>query len=154
MKGDIIAFEGRTLVSKLIRWATKTKVTHVGIMVSEESLMETSFFGVRLRRLKENEPKYYILRYENLTDRQKMKISKFVLDKVKTGYDFKLFFGIGLNIIFDMQTKWNNKNKYICVELILSAYESIGIKLLKNYHENHVIPEDLMDSPYLSIIEK
>jgi len=153
MKADIIAFEGRTLVSKLIKLITKKKVTHIAIMVGDYVLMETSFFGVRLRKLKENEAKYYILRNNNITSEERRKITSFVLHKVKIKYDFKLLIGIGINIIFGINTKWDNKEKYICIELILDAYKSIGIDLLPELCNNHIIPNDILYSKELNIVD-
>ncbi len=152
MKADIIAFKGNTFVSKIIRLVTKKDITHIAIMVGESVLMETAFFGVRLRRLKENESEYYLLRHEGLSNEQKKDIACFVMHKVKTKYDFKLFFGIGFNKLFNINTKWNNTNRYICLELILEAYKSVGIDLLPDHCSNNMIPNDILDSTLLTKI--
>lgn len=153
MKADIIAFSGNKIISRLIRWVTKSDINHVAIMVGDNVLMETAWNGVRLRRLKESEKNYKILRYEGLTYGQKKGISCFVLNSVKTKYDYKLFFGIGLNLLFGLDTKWNNKNRYICAQLILKAYKSVGINLVPGYSEHNIIPDDIIKADRLKVVK-
>ncbi len=152
MKADIILFEGRSFVSKLIRLVSNTKVTHAAIMVGDKVLMESWWNGVRLRRLKEKESDYYLLRHSSLTYEEKKKIASFVINSVKTRYDYKLFLGIGLNKIFGINTKWDNKDKYICTELVVKAYRSIGIELIPE--DKELLPEKLLGSKHLEVIYK
>lgn len=112
--------------------------------------MESWWNGVRPRRLKEKESNYYILRSSNLSYEEKKKIATFVMNSVKTKYDYKLFLGIGLNKIFGLNTKWDNKDKYICTELVVKAYRATGIELMPEGKE--MLPEKLLDSKHLEII--
>jgi uncharacterized protein YycO len=118
-------------------------------MVGEYVLMESVFSGVRLRRLTCKEPHFHILRNEDLTKSQKRDIVSFVLHKVNVKYDLLLFIGIGLNRLFHLNTQWNNKSRYICVEMIVEAYKSVGIDLLPDICYHNMIPDDLMYSTKL-----
>lgn len=153
MKADIIAFKSYTLLSRLIRWVTRKDVTHVAILVGDHLIMETSLFGVRLRPLRDREYSYCILRCPTLTEEQQIDITDFVMQSVGKGYDFKLLIGIGINLVFGKQLSWNNKDRYICIELILKAYESVGIDLLPNINTDIMTPEDLLTSEFLEIID-
>jgi uncharacterized protein YycO len=152
MKADIIAFKSYSLLSRMIRWVTGKDITHIAILVDTDLLMETSLFGVRLRKLRETEYEYLQLRYEALTEEQRIDIVDFVLGSVGVGYDFKLLFGIGLNILFGWDLSWDNRDKYICIELILKAYASVGVELLKDINTNHIVPEDILLSEDLTIV--
>lgn len=121
-------------------------------MVGDKVLMESWWNGVRLRRLKEKESNYYLLRNADLSYEQKKEISAFVMNSVKMKYDYKLFFGIGLNKLFGLNTKWDNKDKYICTELVVKAYKSIGIDLIDKNKE--MLPEKLLTSKHLEVIYK
>jgi hypothetical protein len=118
-------------------------------MVGDYVLMESVFSGVRLRRLSTKEPHFHILRNEELFRSQRRDIVSFVLHKVNVKYDLLLFIGIGLNRLFHLNTKWNNKSRYICVEMIVEAYKSVGIDLLPGISYNNMIPDDLMYSTKL-----
>jgi hypothetical protein len=81
-------------------------------------------------------------------------ILNFVYNSISKGYDWKMFFGIGIHRILKLKNNWDNKNKYICSELVYSAYKYAGIKLLSDVNEKDISPADLVNSKLLRKLER
>lgn len=149
MRADILACYDNTWIDWLIRKVTGKKITHVAVQITDTLCMETGWFGVKLSKI--DGKKFYRLRYNELTKKQQRQIVKFVMESVDKKYDYKLFIGIGINKIFGLNTNWDNPLKYICAELVVKAYRSVGIELLPYIPDNCIIPSDFMDSTRLVI---
>jgi len=150
MKADIMACYGNSFLDKLIQIITNSKVSHIAIKVDEEHMIESVGSGVRLSLV--SSKTYYNLRCLELTEEQRDLIIDFVNNKLGTKFDFKLMLGIGLNRVFGWNTIWDNKDKYICIELIIQAYKSIGIELVDWELTEKIVPGDLLKSSKLSLI--
>lgn len=148
MKADIIACYPKNIIGKLISFISKCEISHVAIMIDDEHIIESDWFGVRVRKLKNFKSKYLILRCEELTEIQKDKIIKFVTNSINTEYDYKLLIGLGLKKFFNINIKlFNQTDKYICTELIIETFKSVGIRL-----SNSLYPESILKSNKLKIV--
>jgi hypothetical protein len=47
--------------------------------------------------------------------------------------------------MFGLNTNWDNKNKYICNELVVEAYKSLGINILSWIEDQNIVPGDLLN---------
>jgi uncharacterized protein YycO len=147
MRCDIILTYNKSWISSLIRWAVGSKYTHVAIAINETIIAESWWNGVRFTKLDTKKNKFTRLRCPELTEHQKTNIIAFIYDKIDFEYDYKLLIGIGLNRIFGFKTKWDDPKKYICVELIIEAYRSVGIDLLE--YNKDIAPHELLYSKHL-----
>lgn len=152
MKADILACWSNTWVDRLIRTVVGEDITHIAIKVSDTMIMESTWLGTQLSPIAIRGGNYYVLRCPELTEKQREKIVEFVLESVNKKYDFKLFIGIGLNRLFGLRTNWDNPTKYICVELILEAYKSVGIDLLELIPDQEIVPSDFLKSDKLYFV--
>lgn len=149
MKADILCCWGNSWLDKIIQWALRTKITHIVVKIDEDFVMESSWFGVKLSRVGRLGNSYIQLRQPDITDEQKDKVVYFIKSSVDTPYDYKQFFGIGINRLFGIKLDYEDAQKYICVELALEAYRSIGIELLPDIADEDIIPSDLLLSKEL-----
>ena len=153
MKADIIACYPKSIIGKLISYITNYEISHVAIMINNNLIAESDWFGVRVRKIEDMKRDYKILRYDGLTDFQKDKIIYFILNRVNMKYDYKLLLGLGLKKVLKIDIKkWNNKDKYICTELIYIAYKSVGINLSDDTYK--LYPENILKNKKLKEVHK
>lgn len=154
MKADILACWSNGIVSKLISTVTKNKVSHIAIKINDKLIMESRFIGTKLSLLENCKCNYIVLRCPYLNEKQRNAIIKFVMESVDKKYDFRLFTGIGINRIFGVKTNWDNPKKYICVELIIEAFRSVGIELLESIPDQEIVPSDFLNSDKLIVVSE
>jgi hypothetical protein len=117
--------------------------------------MESSWFGVKLLKIDPYLGKSKVLRCETLTEGQRRLIIKYILNRVGTPYDYKLFIGLALNTVlkklhvYRVKTHWDSPSKDICIELVIDAYRSIGIELLPDIKDEDIVPCDVLKSSKL-----
>jgi uncharacterized protein YycO len=154
MIGDIIAYRGDDWIGRFIRFILNVDVSHVSIMVADDLMVESLSRGVKLSKYSTRNTKSYILRCPKLTDEQRVKLIYDVMNSIAVKYDYKLFFGILINRVFGLKVNWDDKSKYICVELIVELYRQLGINLLPREPDQEIVPSDLLNSPELVIVDK
>jgi uncharacterized protein YycO len=145
MRGDILACYGNDFLSRAIEQVTGSPISHIAVKISDNFIMETGWSGVKLSKISRLSNKYIILRDENFTEGQREQFVSFVINAVNIKFDYKLFFGIALNKMFGLNTNWDNKNKYICNELVVEAYKSLGINILSWIEDQNIVPGDLLN---------
>ncbi len=153
-KGDILACWDNSLISKIICWITKSKVSHIVIMYDNALAVESWWNGVRIIKLSNLKKRcnFYGLTYLKLTKEESNSIIKYLQNSYESKYDFIQTITIGLHKLFGFKIRNNNK-KYICSELIWEAYNSVGIEIAPQVNEkDDVVPGDLLSSPRLNII--
>lgn len=152
MVGDIILCYGTGWISKLIKFATKSKISHVGVMISEDLMAESYWWGVRLTRLDNKKYDYIILRCDDVTYFKSEKLIDFMFKHIDAEYDYRLFFTLGLNRLFGLNLKGNDPMKFICSELVVAAYKEAGIDLLEGVKSDNVTPHEILNSNKLKVI--
>lgn len=169
--GDVIAFAGRTFVSKLIQWTTKSKITHVGVILQSKLLIDDQpqsgyfnqvvesaeidgFAGVSTNRLSKrieyfNGEIWWLRLKDEL--RQNLDFKKyydFLLHQEGKEYDKPQAISSAfdrtdnLNLMGDITFNKEDFSKFFCSELVAAALEAGGI--IKNINASEVTPADLV----------
>ena len=159
-KGDILACWDRSLISKVIRWVTKSGASHVAVVYDNAFVIESWWNGVRIVKLSNiiKRCNFYGLRYKNLSEEELDNIIGYLQNSYESKYDFIQLITVGLHKLFRLKIKDNHK-KYICSELAWEAYYSIGIEIAPQVDEkDDVVPGDLLNSKelvntYINVVE-
>ena len=152
-KGNILACWDNSLISRVIRWITKSRVSHVAVMYDDALVIESWWNGVRIVKLSDLKKRcnFYGLICGNLTKQELDGTIEYLQNSYESKYDFIQIITIGLHKLFGFKIKDNNK-KYICSELVWEAYKSVGIDIAPQVDEkDDVVPGDLLNSKRLYI---
>jgi hypothetical protein len=154
MKADILAcYGGTTLLDKIISKVVGSNITHVVIDLGDGLVGDTGWTGVQITQLKNRNGQYVTLRYPELTIYQATKVIDYIKDSIGIGYDFPQLLSIFFFKVFGKKLFEDDKKKFICVELAIEAYNSVGIDIVPHITEKDMIaPSDLLNSPALTII--
>lgn len=161
MKGNLILVKNYRFFSNLIRKITKSEYNHIGLFVSDDTIVEALFGGVHTNsysQFKKAKAKkkldYAIYTIKDISDKQIEKMTNFALDKVGTKYDFIQFICIAFMFFFKITRRIEpieEGRKWICSELMAeSAYEA-GIRFQDNVDPDNTTPGDIASS---SIVER
>jgi uncharacterized protein YycO len=151
--GDILACWDNSWISKIIRFITRSQVSHIAIMYDDEMVIESWWNGVRIIKLSDLKKRsnFYVMRANDVSDLQIEYIIDFLQDVYSKSYDFIQLVTIGLHKIFGINVKNSNTN-YICSELAWEAYNSVGIDIAPQIDSSdEVTPGDLQTSPALKM---
>ena len=156
MKADIIASCGTSWIDRIISIATQSPITHVAMKIDDDFIMESTWVGVKMSKYsKFKTTKHYILRCHELSEEQQDQVVKFIKDAVDVPYDYRLFFGLALERFFGIKKYIkDSKDKYMCIELIIEAFKSVGVNLLPNIVDEEIEPDSLLYSPYLMMVNE
>lgn len=164
--GDIIAFGSVSVVSDIIRWATKSTVSHVAVVLQSkmviDNIVHDGFFNqvieANLNGVTTNRLSNYINSFDgdlwwlplSAEAREKLDIQKFfdfLLDQTDKKYDITQ----AVKSAFDSLDKTPGVNgltlnkedfsKFFCSELAAAAFEEGGI--IKSINASEVTPIDL-----------
>jgi len=153
--GDILFVRNKdTIVSKIIKWVTKSNIIHCAIFINNLHIVEISWnYKLKIRHLHYNNNEFIIKRYINkLTEEQKILMHQFIINKLNTKYDIVQTFGYLFKKLFRFKVI-NNRELYNCSEFCDMFYKRAGIDLLENDFEGTVTPGELFKSEKLVIIE-
>ena len=148
----IAAYKGRSLISKLIKWQTRGKYSHVAVMLSDNEIIEAWHSPARVRVIHSlsegHKPGTPIDLFEvKTTPAQDKSIRHFLRSEVGKKYDFA-----GVARFLSRRSK-DNADKWFCSELAFSAFRSADIDLLKRIDAYQVDPVALSTSPKLKFID-
>ncbi|MHA1437856.1 MAG: YiiX/YebB-like N1pC/P60 family cysteine hydrolase [Promethearchaeota archaeon] len=155
-KGYLILIKHHNLISSFIRRITNSEYNHVGIFVDEENIIEVKFGGVvktqfkEFKKAKENKKlEYAIFKIKNITDDQIEIMTTFAKSELGARYDFAQFISIGLILLTGCTKRiepLDNRNKWICSELISDGAYFAGIKFYENIDPDNISPGDIAKS--------
>jgi hypothetical protein len=150
---DIIFWSGTSPISRLIRWVTKSRWSHVAWVVDGKYLIEADWMGVVMAPVSEylKYPKQVaVKRIIDLPAADAMDCMNSAMTQLKRGYDFLLLVEILIKLVFYKRWKIRSrKRKFICSELVAEVYECVIGKRLVPKTDDEVTPEDLFRSPHL-----
>jgi len=148
MKYDIILSKDNSIISRIIKYLTKSEYSHVSIMVDACYIAESiGFESVQIKRFYETD--YDVFRVVGLTDEQKEKIGEFIIQNLNHKYDYFRLISMAFHIIF----KWNvvNISKwYTCDEFVLLSFLNANIDLLPDKDIDEITPNDFASSDMLT----
>lgn len=116
----VIFYSGDSLISRLIKWRTRSQYSHVAIETDGHVYESSVWLGVT--KTKHGNSQYeYMEHFDiHLTPDQKTILIAFLEAQLWKGYDYTLIWAIALNKIGNRRWKW------ICSELVQKALEKIG----------------------------
>ncbi len=158
--GDILFYSGEDEVSKLIRWATNSMWSHIGILYYVEHLARIMLLesvesmGVRLiplskyiKNIEENEAEeeFYarlvVARHQTLQAAYIGDMINFGIDQITRPYDRQEIQRIMIRIAKGEGKKERDK-AYMCSELVYECFRKAHIELPYN-HLGFISPEDI-----------
>lgn len=161
--GDILLFKGEDGISKLIRWGTKSKYSHVAVCVSPKMNLAIEAItrgGVRARDIREIKEGYDVYRVKGIYPYDIDETISYLVSKLNSKYDYfgVLFLGllrllakIGLPLK-DVANKWQKDRDYFCSELCYEAfYRGGGFDIVPEIAEADITsPGDIAESPVVA----
>lgn len=141
----ILAYRGKSLISKAIRFQTRSKYSHIAVMLDDGSVIEAWHKGgVRkspsFSTLHSPGTKVDVFRID--ADFDEATTNRFLHEQVGKKYDFKSV------ARFLSRRKTRHNNKYFCSELAEFALAFGGLLLLNGNPSEHS-PRDTVLSPHL-----
>jgi len=163
--GDVIAFQGNAPGAKAIRVGTRSKYSHVGLVVRVIEVDVDRVFilesvtsgGVMLlplsRKLRRYKGKawWFPLKIENdskkfsdtaVEEGVRTTIYKWAMGELGKEYDFKMIKSIVKSLFLKAKAPQENDEEYICSELVARAFKEVGI-LPRRLTTSNITPKDI-----------
>ena len=140
----ILAYQGKSFISKLIRWQTRSKYSHIAVELDDGTIVEAwASYGVIHNSFsyahKPGTP-VDVYRIKGLLD--SVKAEEFLLEQVGKKYDWKSVFR------FLWHTPASKNDKWFCSELAETALAKGSVELQRGNYSEHS-PRDTAMSPLL-----
>lgn len=131
--GDLIFTRDNGVISRIIRYVTKGKYSHVGVYFGHGLILEADWNGVVLSSLDKKYHEYEVVSPTKTVNR--LEFIERLLRRVGDGYDYSFLFGNLLYKIFGKAKAFlgfsNDPNRWICSELIATQLKECGEALDK-----------------------
>lgn len=141
----ILAYRGKSWISKAIRWQTRSKYSHIGVLLQDGTVIEAWHKG-GVRRIPRfsvgHKPGTPIDVFEITAPFEEKAAQIFLERRVGSAYDFHSIFRFLTRRSAAVNDKW------FCSELAECAFSAGGLELLNGRPEHHS-PRDTVMSPYL-----
>lgn len=124
----ILLYRGVSLVSRAIRWQTRSEYSHAAWMLPDGSVIEAWRSGVRhvpspfVNHSPGTEIDVYAV--DGLTSRQARDVRDFLLAQVGRGYDW-------LSVLRFVSRREGASSRWFCSELVHAALAEAGVELLR-----------------------
>jgi hypothetical protein len=150
--GDILFVRGDTpIISSVVKSFLHSEFSHVAIAVGSNIICEIDAFK-NLKTRPNPYTNFDLYRYKGgLTEEQKDALLEFLDRKMRTtkGYDWDKILEFCIRRFLHWNVFIDERNRYICSEIIDAAYQAIGIDLVGQRVTGDVTPVDLLNSIYL-----
>lgn len=149
--GDILMVRGNSWFSPIVRKFLRSDFTHVAICIDNNFICEIDAFS-NLSFKRNYHTDYDVLRYKKgLTRKQQKRLKRFLAKKVLEceGYDWSKIAELFLKITFKLGVMMDQRNRYICSEIVDAAFQELGIDLLEGFETGDVAPTDFLYSQHL-----
>lgn len=150
---NIALYKGKSFISKLIKWQTRGKYSHAAIIFKDGKVIEAWQAGDSLVRFMPSVNEGHTLGTEvdifkvKTTSKQDKVIYDFMRGQVGKKYDWGLILG------FLTRGDTDNRDKWICSELVFAAFKVAGIDLLAATNAYEVSPSLIRRSTLLEYVE-
>jgi uncharacterized protein YycO len=141
--------KGTSVISKLIRWQTRSNYSHASLLFPDGTHLESrEFVGVRWHKKFTPNPGEQVDQFVGppLSEQQYDAIVRFALEQVQKPYDYTMV----ARFVSRRQASREESGKWFCSELVYAAYASAGIHLLRDTQPWEVSPGLLGRSPLLT----
>lgn len=150
MEYDILLVKGNNWIARIIQKLTKSEYSHVALKLNNYHIVENKWFSkIKIKHIYFNN--YDIYRVVGLTNNQKDKIDKFILQSLNSNYDYFRVFTMLFYILF----KWkviNFSKLYSCDEFINLAFLNANVDLLPEIDIDKTAPGMFSESNLLTKI--
>lgn len=148
--GDIVLTTTTAVVSKTIRIATRSDISHAMVYAEDRSVIDATGEGVHARNTQrlffDSECSIHVLRLRaGISPLQLGAVVTYIRGQVGTQYSAKE----AVLTVLGGARAWTKKQ--FCSRLVAQAFESAGIALVLN--SNYCSPADIKDSPHLIAVE-
>jgi Permuted papain-like amidase enzyme, YaeF/YiiX, C92 family len=149
-RGDIVLSTGVAFVSKAIRIATKSDISHAMLYVEDRSVIDATGEGVHARNTQRLlfEPRcaVHVMRLRQaLSPEQLQAVTTYMRERIGTEYTTKEA------VMTVLVGKTISSDRQFCSRLVARAFAKGGVKLVKDV--NFCSPGELKDSPLLAAVE-
>jgi len=155
MIGNIIFVRTENLIGKWIRQIDGGYYNHVGIMISDDELVEATYKGVKIAKLdkyKDVEHTFGVIK--GVSESDIYSAISFAQCQVGLTYDFFQIAVLLVYYLFHINKKkqpLDIKKAYICSELVAEAFETVNINFNENIAINAITPHDLEVSELINL---
>jgi len=159
--GDVIMYEGKSMVPKLVSWFTRSPYSHAGIAVwwnERLMVMEATMRGVRVMPLSRNIFKHkgkveWFTSKQEISDEDRLRMVIFAQEELGKSFARWKAVLFGLKILLNRnlsrQDQLRMENKLFCSQYVAQIYNSIGLDLKKNREDRFMSPGDIARSPLM-----
>ena len=142
-KGDIILVKNNKLISKIIKWFTKSQYSHSAIAIDSIHIYETNYNEKScIKHINWTKNMYDVYRLKPGIEFDSKRLIEYMLTHIHNNYDLGEIF----KIVIHKDSK-DDDNKYICSKLVHDAFLKQGIDLTPGIEIP--TPEDLSHSKLL-----
>jgi len=142
----ILLFKGKTVISRFIRWQTRSPYSHAALLLDDgRSIIESvEGAGVRERFLTEDDAGGFdAFMVPGLSPTQAAAVISFARAQLGRKYDYWAI------IRFIDRERMPENDRWFCSELVFQAFDQAGVKLLVRIDSWAVSPGMLALSPLL-----
>lgn len=168
--GDVVAFSGKGDFSEIIKWATRSKVSHVGVILQSQLLIDgdtqkgmfnqiiestslNGFSGVAISRLSDRLETYdgeiwwLPIRNDIHAKMDKQKFYDFLIHQERKPYDMPQAVKSAIDafdkvpLVGKLTHNTEDFARFFCSELVAAAFEAAGI--INTINASEVTPIDL-----------
>jgi uncharacterized protein YycO len=125
-------YKGTSWVSKLIRWQTRGKYSHVGVLMDDGGIFEAWHVGgmryngtMSIAHGAGTEVDIYDV--PGMTSKEKRDVEQFLARECGKGYDFR---GVARFISHRNDETPAEKDRWFCSEVVMAAFCYAGLRLL------------------------
>lgn len=159
--GDVLMYQGRSLVSRLIRFFTRSRYSHAGLAVwwnERLMVMEAVGKGVVVTPLSSNVQHYHgrvewFTSTQEIPENERTRMIQVAQQELGKEYDswklvlFGLFILLGKSV--EKRDRLRREQKLFCSYYVAQTYNSVGRDLKKNVSDRFMTPDDIASSPVL-----
>lgn len=148
--GDLILFKPENIFSRLISILDGSGYSHIGVIYGEvygEVLINHVDEGnsklVSLSSMRDRD--YDVYRVKGLRDSQLEEVQEEIINQLGVEYDILQLLSYLLKIL-QIGRLYNNKKKYVCIELIDVIFSKLGFDLIPTQETGYVTLNNLIKS--------
>ena len=164
--GDVLMYMGNSLLSKLIRFVTKSNYSHAGIAVwwnDRLMVLEAVGKGVILTPMSKNVSHYngwvdWLTATKPISKPKRLRMVQFAQKELGKEYSKWKLIIFGYILILgkdkDKRDKLRQANKLFCSQYVAQIYNSAGIDLKEGVSDRFTSPKDIAHSDKLAHVRR
>lgn len=141
---QILLYKGRGLLSRMVRFQTRSEYSHAAILLDDKVVEATYVKGVAAVSVEKFKCQVDVFEVAT-TIGQDQKIKSFLVSQFGKFYDLTMC----VRFFTRRQATRKTKGRWFCSELVFAAFQAAGIELFKHIEPWEVSPGLLARSPLL-----